>query len=138
MILNFFNNRSRKLIHLKELKALYFDIDCYKMNLSKEAVKYFMENDYLRQYTQWVYLSLDEMYLLYAECLAQTGNLKDAIAQVDVVRSRVGLNSLGKAVPAVKTDKDTFMQQAGQELEDMNTKYNGAKELKLKMELING
>ena len=73
--------------------------------------KYFMENDYLRQYTQWVYLSLDEMYLLYAECLAQTGNLKDAIAQVDVVRSRVGLNSLGKAVPAVKTDKDTFMEE---------------------------
>ena len=73
--------------------------------------KYFMENDYLRQYTQWVYLSLDEMYLLYAECLAQTGNLKDAIAQVDVVRSRVGLNSLGKAVPAVKTDKDIFMEE---------------------------
>ena len=42
---NTFNNRSRKLIHLKELKALYIDIDCYKMNLSKEAVKYFMEND---------------------------------------------------------------------------------------------
>lgn len=42
---NTFNNKSRKLIHLKELKALYIDIDCYKMNLSKEAVKYFMEND---------------------------------------------------------------------------------------------
>ena len=42
---NTFNNRSRRLIHLKELKALYIDIDCYKMNLSKEAVKYFMEND---------------------------------------------------------------------------------------------
>lgn len=36
------------------------------------------------------------------------------------------------------TDKDTFMQQAGQELEDMKTKYNGDKKLKLKMELING
>lgn len=42
---NTFNNRSRQLIHLKELKALYIDIDCYKVNLSKEAVKYFMEND---------------------------------------------------------------------------------------------
>ena len=42
---NTFNNRSRRLIHLKELKALYIDIDCYKVNLSKEAVKYFMEND---------------------------------------------------------------------------------------------
>ena len=42
---NTFNNRSRRLIHLKELKALYIDIDCYKVNLSKDAVKYFMEND---------------------------------------------------------------------------------------------
>ena len=42
---NTFNNRSRRLTHLKELKALYIDIDCYKINLSKEAVKYFMEND---------------------------------------------------------------------------------------------
>ena len=42
---NTFNNKSRRLIHLKELKALYIDIDCYKVNLSKEAVKYFMEND---------------------------------------------------------------------------------------------
>ena len=42
---NTFNNKSRRLIHLKELKALYIDIDCYKVNLSKDAVKYFMEND---------------------------------------------------------------------------------------------
>ncbi len=42
---NTFNNRSRRLIHLKELKALYIDIDCYKVNLSKEATKYFLEND---------------------------------------------------------------------------------------------
>ena len=42
---NTFNNRSRRLTHLKELKALYIDIDCYKVNLSKEAVKYFLEND---------------------------------------------------------------------------------------------
>lgn len=34
------------------------------------------------------------------------------------------------------TNKDTFMQQAGQELEDMNTKYSTGK-LKLKMELVN-
>lgn len=42
---NTFNNRSRRLTHLKELKALYIDIDCYKVNLSKEATKYFLEND---------------------------------------------------------------------------------------------
>lgn len=42
---NTFTNKSRKLIHLKELKALYIDIDCYNKNLSKEAVKYYLEND---------------------------------------------------------------------------------------------
>lgn len=42
---NTFENKSRRLIHLKELKALYIDIDCYKANLTKEAAKYFMEND---------------------------------------------------------------------------------------------
>lgn len=56
--------------------------------------KYYMEDDYLRQYTQWVYLGMNEMYLMYAECLAQTGNLAEAVKQVDVIRSRVGLNSI--------------------------------------------
>lgn len=42
---NTFNNKSRKLIHLKELKALYIDIDCYNKGLTKEAVKYFLEKD---------------------------------------------------------------------------------------------
>ena len=53
-----------------------------------------MNQDYLRKYTQWVYLSLDEMYFMYAECLAQTGSQSEAIQQVDIVRKRVGLGSL--------------------------------------------
>lgn len=59
--------------------------------------KYYMNQDYLRKFTQWVYLSLDEMYLMYAECLAQTGNPAEAIKQVDIVRARVGLGSLNTA-----------------------------------------
>lgn len=47
--------------------------------------------DYLRQYTQWVYLSLNEMYLIYAEALLQTGDLAGCLAQMDVIRKRVGL-----------------------------------------------
>ena len=73
--------------------------------------KYYMEDDYLRQYTQWVYLGMNEMYLMYAECLAQTGNLEEAVKQVDVVRSRVGLNSIAKAVPTVTTSKDAMMEE---------------------------
>ena len=42
---NSFNQKSRKLIHLAEIKALYIDIDCYNKKISKEAVKYFLEND---------------------------------------------------------------------------------------------
>lgn len=42
---NTFNQESRRLIHLKELKAIYIDIDCYKVNMKKEAVKYYLEKD---------------------------------------------------------------------------------------------
>lgn len=42
---NTFSEKSRKSIYLKELRTLYIDIDCYKKNLTKEAVKYFLEND---------------------------------------------------------------------------------------------
>lgn len=68
--------------------------------------KYYMNQDYLRKYTQWVYLSLDEMYLMYAECLAQTGNLEEACAQMNVVRKRVGLGNIEKCQPKVYKDPD--------------------------------
>ncbi len=68
--------------------------------------------DYQRMPLQWVYLGLNEMYLMYAECLAQTGELEAAIKQVDVVRERVGLStSLGVAYEDVKTDKDALIEQ---------------------------
>ncbi len=40
------------------------------------------------------YIRLAEMYLIYAEALAETGNLKGALDQLHVVRSRVGLGRL--------------------------------------------
>ena len=75
--------------------------------------KYYMNQDYLRKFTQWVYLSLDEMYLMYAECLAQTGNLSAALGQVDVVRSRVGLGSLESCNPKLNlsSDKDNLIDE---------------------------
>lgn len=42
---NTFKEKQRRLIYLNELRALYIDIDCYTKNLSKEATKYFIEND---------------------------------------------------------------------------------------------
>ena len=34
---------------LRYLNALYVDIDCYKFNLRKESVLFFLENDYFNQ-----------------------------------------------------------------------------------------
>lgn len=42
---NTFTTKQRRIVYLNEIKALYIDIDCYKKNLSKEAVKYFLEKD---------------------------------------------------------------------------------------------
>ncbi len=69
-------------------------------------------SDYLRLPLQWVTLGLSEMYLMYAECLAQTGNLSEANNQVQVVRSRVGLTkSLSDNNSEVLTDKDTMIEE---------------------------
>lgn len=62
--------------------------------------KFYDGNDMLRQYTQWPYLRLSDIYLTYAEALCQTGDLQDAINQVDIVRKRVGLTGLVKCNPS--------------------------------------
>ena len=47
------------------------------------------------------YIRLAEMYLIYAEALAETGDLKGALDQLHVVRSRVGLGRLEDMNPAL-------------------------------------
>ena len=76
-------------------------------------IKFLMGNDMLRQYTEWPYLRLSEMYLTYAEALLQTGDLAGAIKQVDVVRSRVGLGGLAECNPTknLKSDKSALLQE---------------------------
>lgn len=56
--------------------------------------------DNLRYQTQWVYLSLNEMHLMYAEALLKKTNpdIQAACEQVDIVRARVGLGSLKQRV----------------------------------------
>lgn len=64
--------------------------------------KYYLGNgssssgDNIRFPTQWVYLSLNEMYLNYAEALCMKSNpdYKMAAEMIDVVRSRVGVKSI--------------------------------------------
>lgn len=57
--------------------------------------KFYMGTDYDGKYALWSYLRLPEIYLIYAEAIVQTGGShSDAIAKVDEVRKRVGLNGL--------------------------------------------
>lgn len=50
----------------------------------------------------WNVLTIPDMILMYAECLAETGDLTGALAQVDLIRARVGL----KGLKACNTDKN--------------------------------
>lgn len=51
--------------------------------------------------TLWPYLRLSEIYLTYAEALTMKGRFGEAIAQVDAVRSRVGLKGLQECNPGL-------------------------------------
>jgi len=42
---NTFYRPQRRIENIKELRAIYIDIDCYNSRYTKEAVKYFLEND---------------------------------------------------------------------------------------------
>lgn len=89
--------------------------------------KYYMNQDYLRKYTQWVYLSLDEMYLMYAECLAQCDQLQSALDQVAIVRARVGMKKMEQFTPSLKTDKaqliNEILRERACELGISNNRY---------------
>lgn len=43
---NSFKNQSRRLINLNRLHSIYIDIDCYRKNITKEGVIYFLEEMY--------------------------------------------------------------------------------------------
>ncbi len=59
------------------------------------------------------YIRLAEMYLIYAEALAETGNLSGALEQIHVVRSRVGLGRLETMNPDLNltSNKDNLINE---------------------------
>lgn len=67
------------------------------------AYKYVLsQNEYWRDHDMhWNVLTIPDMILMYAECLAECNDLPGAIAQVDKIRSRVGL----KGLKSCNTDK---------------------------------
>lgn len=84
-----------------------------KYSTGMGVIKYYLGEEYHRKFMHWVYLSLDEMYLMYAEALAQTGDLAGAIAQVDIVRARVGLPGLAAKNAALNltSNKDNLINE---------------------------
>lgn len=59
------------------------------------------------------YIRLAEMYLIYAEALAETGNLAAALDQLHVVRSRVGLGRIEQMNPELNltTNKENLINE---------------------------
>ncbi len=59
------------------------------------------------------YIRLAEMYLIYAEALAETGDLQGALNQLHVVRSRVGLGRLEDKNPELNltSNKDNLINE---------------------------
>ena len=80
------------------------------------ALKYvYNKTDYHRNYNMhWNVLTIPDMILMYAECLAECNRNADAITQVDLIRSRVGLKSVNSSYNSSKnllTDKDNLIEE---------------------------
>lgn len=76
-------------------------------------LKYYAGEAYVGKFPHWVSLSVPEIYLGYAEALAQTGDLPQAIKYVNAVRARVGLGGLVECNPGknLTTDKDALIKE---------------------------
>lgn len=62
----------------------------------------------------WNVLTIPDMILMYAECLAECGRPDDAIKQIDLVRARVGLKSINSKYNEDKkltTNKDNLIEE---------------------------
>ena len=78
-------------------------------------IKFLMGDDMLRRYVHWPCIRLAELHLIYAEALCQSsqGSMEEAIAQVDIVRARVGMNGLAVCNPDknLKSDKKALLEE---------------------------
>lgn len=62
----------------------------------------------------WNVLTIPDVILMYAECLAECGRNEDAIKQVDLIRSRVGMKSIASSYNSslnLKTDKKNLIEE---------------------------
>lgn len=75
------------------------------------TIKYYLGEEYHRKFMHWVYLSYDEMLLMWAESLAQTGKLREALNCVNRVRARVGMDVMEKFMPELTSDKAKLIEE---------------------------
>ncbi len=79
------------------------------------AYKYvFSQDEYWRDYNMhWNVLTIPDMILMYAECLAECGDLNGAIVQVDKIRSRVGLKGIVSCNSSLdlRNNKDNLIEE---------------------------
>lgn len=79
-----------------------------------DNMKYYLGEEYNRQYDQWVYLRLSDIMLTYAEALLQADNdFTGALKWVNEVRARVGLKKLEDCNPDknLTSDKQTLLEE---------------------------
>ena len=73
------------------------------------------QKEFSRNYNMhWNVLTIPDMILMYAECLAETGNLTGAIEQVDKIRARVGMKSINSSYNKdlnLTSNKDNLIEE---------------------------
>ena len=83
----------------------------FKFSTGFGTIKYYIGEEFHRKFMHWVYLSYDEMLLMWAETLAQTGQLNAALNCVNSVRARVGLDKMEKFDASLSTDKNKLLEE---------------------------
>jgi hypothetical protein len=92
---------------------------------------------------QYAYVRLAEIYLIYAEALAELGRNADALKQINIVRSRVGLADIERANPELQltSNKDNLIKEILRERAcelgfEMETRFHDMNRRKLKDDFL--
>ena len=110
-----------KYIDIWENGAMYKDAGNFG-DLTADAATHYRKFKWMLDYSAGkmddefigvAYIRLAEMYLIYAEALAETGDLPGALDQLHVVRSRVGLGRIEEKNPGLqlKTNKENLINE---------------------------
>lgn len=95
-----------------------------------DNIKYYLGNEYLRQFTHWVSLRLSDLYLTYAEAKLQANNdFQGCIDLIDEVRARVGMGGIVECNPTLNLTSnkqaliDELLRERACELGMENSRY---------------